>query len=279
MERKIYIRLIISSTLFVIALSFPIMLKSQVAQEQIFYNHAIFWNKNEFTQIFEESPFGVGVDLIHRRANKYGEGHFFQTPLRTSVRPWIHYQIGADARLSWSPFSYHATQPYLGEEGDELRAASYEYRSTLQFFHHHKHFQGRLMHTWRYRLAFRFRMTDGNDEFTNFARFRFRYRLRYMLNAPDFYTQGVIYTAASTEIGLNMGKPVVYNTFNQNRIYLALGFRFLNAMRLELRYVDRVRSRGSGYQFDRGQGLMIALNIDQITYIGKRYTQPIKYAD
>lgn len=252
---------------------------SQVAEEKTFYNHAVFWNKNEFAQILEERPWGFGIDLIHRRANKYGEGHFFQTPLRSSIRPWIHYQIGTDARLSWSPMSYHTTQPYLGVEGDELRADSYEYRSTLQFFHHHKHFQGRLMHTWRYRMAFRFRMTDGNDDFTNFARFRMRYRLRYMLNAPDFYTPGVIYTAASTEIGLNMGKPVVYNTFNQNRVYVALGMRFLNAMRLELRYVDRIRSRGSGHEFDRAQGLMIALNVDQITYVGKRYTQPIKYAD
>ena len=248
-------------------------------EEMVINNHNVFWNKNEFTQIIEDQVYGFGIDVIHRRGSNIHTSSPLAIPLRTSVRPWIHYQFGTDARLSFSPLSYHATSPYKANPFDYERPSNFELRNTIQFFHHHKHFDGRLMHTWRYRLAFRHRKIEEREDWVNFSRFRFRYRIRYMLNAPDFYTQRVLYTAASSEIGLNMGKPIVQNTFNQHRVYLSVGYRFLNAMRLELRYVDRVRSRGSGFEFDHGRGVMIALNIDQISYVGKRYTQPIKYAD
>lgn len=253
---------------------------SVLGQDQMHFNkHNVFWNKNEFTQILEDKTYGFGVDLIHRRGSNNKASSPFEVPFRSSIRPWIHFQFGPDARLSFSPISLHTTRPYRASEIDYESPSNYELRNTIQFFHHQKQMDGRLMHTWRYRLAFRHRKTDGEEDWTNFARFRMRYRMRYMINAPDFYTQRVLYAAGSVELGLNMGKPIVNNTFNQNRVYLGIGYRFLNAMRVELRYVDRVRSRGSGYEFDHGRGLMIALNIDQISYVGKRYTQPIKYAD
>lgn len=243
------------------------------------YQHGYAWNKIEASQFLGESQYGVGVDIIHRRATEFDNNNPFKHYLRTSIRPWVHKQFGPDARLSISPLGYFYTNPYLAIASDSLAPSSFELRSTIQFFHHLKQQQGKIMHTWRYRLEFRNQKRDGADEFRNFARLRLRYRLRYMINAPDFYTQGVIYAAGSSELAVNMGSPIVYNTFNQNRIYLGIGFRFLNAARLELRYLDRFRARGSGFEFDRGKGFMLSFTIDQINYLGRRYTQPIKYAD
>lgn len=263
---------------FNFSLFFTLTLTAQMASSKSIYPHNAFWNKNEFTEVLNDT-IGLGIDFIHRRVSNLESSSPFEIPTRTSIRPWIHFQMGPDSRLSFSPLSLHTTRPYIASEEDYLRAKNYELRNTLQFFHHMKQMKGRLMHTWRYRLALRHRMVDGDEDYIHFARFRMRYRLRYMLNAPDFYTQGVIYAAGSAELGINFGKPVVYNNFNQNRIYLGVGFRFLNAMRLEIRYVDRIRSRGTGFEMDHDRGLMIALNIDQISYVGRRYTQPIKYAD
>ena len=247
--------------------------------EKIFYNNGIFWNKNEFAQFFEDKPYGIGLDVIHRRGTTFENNNPLERHLRTSVRPWFHYQFSPDARLSVSPIGYFSTNEYEAMPFDVGRPSSFELRSTIQFFHHHKQMAGKIMHTWRYRLEFRNRQTEGSDEFVNFARFRFRYRFRYIINAPDFYTQGMWYTNVSCEIGLNMGAPVVYNTFNQNRIYFGVGKRIFNSARLELRYVDRVRTRGTGYEFDRGRGVMLALNVDQISILGRKYTQPVRYAD
>jgi hypothetical protein len=261
---------------------FYILLISYSAHNQTskeVFPHFVSWNKIEITQIFEDKPWGIGIDGIARFTNEMGKGHPFQRLYRSSLRPWFHYQLGADARLSVSPISFHTTEAYIGLDEDFDTPSQIEFRNSIQFFHHLKQSNGRIMHTWRYRFALRHRLTEGSDDWVTFARFRTRYRIRYMLNAPDLYTPGVIYATASAELGINFGAPVVYNTFNQNRIYLGVGFRVFNAARIELRYVDRIRARGTGYQFDYARGVMIALNIDQLTYLGKRYTQPIKYAD
>ena len=267
---------------YVIALLFLLVMGSSLCAQpsrKEYNNHTVLWNKIELTEIFNSKTWGVGFDVIHRRGSALTPLNPVERGLRTSARPWLHFQLGTQARFSFSPLSYHHTQSYVASDADLEVPNTYELRSSASFFHHMSLMQGRLMHTWRYRLEFRNRSLVGEQDFTSFFRLRLRYRFRYMLNAPDFYTQGVLYTANSVELGLNMGRPVVYNTFNQNRIYLGLGYRFLNSARIELRYVDRLRSRASGYQFDRARGLMISLTIDQLTYLGRRYTQPIKYAD
>ncbi|WP_143090845.1 porin family protein [Thermoflexibacter ruber] len=79
-----------------------------------------------------------------------------------------------------------------------------------------------------------------------------------------------------------MDKNVTYNTFNQNRLYVGIGYRFLNAARIEIRYVNRFRTRGAaGIEFDHGQGLMIEAYIDQISLLGVRKgkAQPVRFSD
>lgn len=254
------------------------MLQAQVDRKQI-YNHGVIWGKVETTEIFEGKTWGIGGDVIHRRGSVLDGLNPLERGLRTSVRGWLHFQFGSDARVSVSPLSYHFTRAYAALESDLDIPNSFELRSSVQFFHHLRQRKGKLMHTWRYRLEFRNRSEVGKADFTSFFRLRLRYRFRYMLNAPDFYTPGVLYLASSVELGLNMGAPVVYNTFNQNRIYAGIGYRFFNTARIELRYLDRLRTRGSGYQFDRGRGVMLAVTIDQISYLGRRYTKPLRYAD
>jgi hypothetical protein len=249
------------------------------ADRKVYYPHGVLWGKIEVAEIFEGKTWGIGGDVLQRRATGLGGSNPLERVLRTSIRPWFHFQFGSDARLSVSPLSYHFSQPFAALDQDLDNPNTYELRSSVQFFHHLRQKQGKLMHTWRYRLEFRNRAEIGESDFTSFFRLRLRYRFRYMFNAPDFYTPGVLYTANSVELGLNMGSPVVYNTFNQNRIYAGVGYRFLNSARVELRYVDRIRTRGSGFEFDHERGIMISVTVDQISYLGRRYTKPIKYAD
>ena len=264
---------------FIICLLFFNFSEAQQAQRKEFFNHTYLWGKVEATEIFEGKTWGIGADVIHRRGSGLDGYNPLERGFRTSIRPWVHFQFGSDARFSVSPLSYHHTRPYLGIEEDLLSPNLFELRSTAQFFHHLRQQQGKLMHTWRYRLEFRNRTVVGENDFTTFFRLRLRYRFRYMLDQPDFYQPGVTYLVGFAELGLNMGSPVVYNTFNQNRIYLAVGRRVYNTARIEVGYMDRLRSRGTGYQFDHGRGLMLSLTIDQISYLGKRYTKPLRYAD
>ncbi len=243
------------------------------------YHHAIFWSKTEFNHIFN-NKFGLGADVVLRSKSELNSANMFKAPNRESFRLWVHYQFSENARLSISPFGIMHTTEYVGKPSDYDRPDYLEWRSTIQFYHHLKQWKGRIMHTWRYRYEFRWQEQPLTDTYRFFMRARFRYRIRIMLNNKAFYDNYVVYASISNEIGLNLGRNVVWNTFNQNRFYAGVGVRVLNAMRFELRYVDRFRTRGgTGYEFDNGHGFMIGIYIDQLGDLGKKDVLRVRYWD
>lgn len=254
---------------------------SLCAQDRkVIYPHNVFWSKTEINQLDSRQRWGLGLDFVYRRKSGLTDRNMFAEPLRESIRPWLHYQFSAYARLSLSPLGYMNTNEYLGKESDLLRLPYHELRTTLQFFHHQKARNGKWMHTWRYRYELRWQERPAQEDYRFFTRFRFRYRIRYVITGNDFYKNNTWYAAVSNEIGLNMGKNVVLNTFNQNRLYVGVGCRFLNAVRAEVRYVDRIRTRGAtGFEFDHGRGLMLGLYVDNLTSIGKLDSHSIKFTD
>jgi hypothetical protein len=253
---------------------------SQAQDRKVFYPHAVFWSKTEINQLDRNNRWGLGLDFVYRRKSGLNDNDMFSQPLRESIRPWVHYQFSPYARLSVSPIGYMHTNEYLGKPEDLDRAPYHELRSTIQFFHHQKSPSGKWMHTWRYRYEWRWQERPGFDEYRFFTRFRLRYRFRYMLTGNDFYANRTWYAAVSNEIGLNLGKNVVYNTFNQSRLYVGVGHRFLNAIRVEARYVDRIRTRGAtGFEFDHGRGLMLGIYVDQLTSVGRTTDHKVLYTD
>ncbi|MGE0930231.1 DUF2490 domain-containing protein [Peijinzhouia sedimentorum] len=250
-----------------------------VIAQKVIYPHTVFWNKTEINQIFDNN-WGVGLDFVYRRKNELNQGGPFKTPLRESIRPWIHYQFNSNSRLSISPIGYMNTNEYIGKIDDFDTPDYHEWRTTIQYLHHQKVANNKIMHTWRYRYEFRHQYQPSIDDYRYFTRFRFRYRLRYVLTGNDFYKDKTWYAAVSNEIGLNLGKNVTLNTFNQNRLYIGAGYRFLNAARVELRYVNRFRTRGAtGFEFDNDQGVMLGIYIDQVSIFGSRRILPVRYSN
>jgi hypothetical protein len=255
------------------------LMPALAAQVKTIYPHSVFWSKTEINEIFPGNV-GVGLDFVYRRKNELGSGSMFDARLRESIRPWVHYQFSPLSRLSLSPIGYMATHDYIGKPSDYERPPTKEWRTTLQYFHHQKQAGGRLMHTWRYRYELRWQAPMDADAYRFFHRFRFRYRLRYAINSSDFYANNTIYAAVSNEIGLNFGRNVYLNTFNQNRLYLGLGMRVMQAARFEVRYVNRIRTRGAtGFEMDLDRGLMLGLYIDQISKLGNKDFIQVRYFD
>jgi hypothetical protein len=242
-----------------------------VHSQKVIYPHSVFWSKIELNQLDKNLKYGIGLDFVYRTKSGLEDNNMFSERLRESIRPWFHYQFSPYARFSFSPLGYMYTHEYLGKPSDVNRQPYHELRSTFQFFHHSKQLNGRIMHTWRYRYELRWQENPITEEYRFFTRFRFRYRIRILLNSNDFYKNNTAYLAFSNEIGLNLGKNVVLNTFNQNRLYLGVGFRMFNVMRVELRYVNRIRTRGAtGYEFDHGQGIMLGIYFDALKGFGKK---------
>lgn len=252
----------------------------QAQTAKTIYPSQTLWTKVEINDFVPDSKWGYGIDGIIRRKNEFGQGSIVMSPMRESIRPWAHYQISSYARFSVSPLGYMHTTEYVGKPEDLLRAPYHELRSTVQFFHHIKQAKGRVMHTWRYRQEFRWQERPGEPDYRFTNRFRLRYRIRYIVNTNDFYADKAVYLMASNEIGINFGKNVVYNTFNQNRLYLGVGMRFLNAVRAEVRYVDRIRTRGAtGFEFDLDRALMLCIYVDQLRMIGSKDVARVRFYD
>lgn len=90
----------------------------------------------------------------------------------------------------------------------------------------------------------------GLVEGTTFS-WRFRYRLQAeypFWEEKNQYLKGIVYD----EILLNAGKNIVYNTFDQNRIYAALQYGINKKVAVEVGYLKSFQQRPSGIDyFDR----------------------------
>lgn len=247
------------------------------AQEKTVYPHQSFWSKAEATQIFD-NKWGVGVDYIFRSNNTMNEGSIFDNWHRHSIRPWVHYQVDKNIRLSVSPIAYFGTQEYFGKPEDFDREPYHELRTTFQVLHHHKMMGEKFTHTFRHWFELRYRSPFEDDAFS-FTRYRMRYRLRYLINKDSYSETNVLYTYVSNEIMISYGSNIVSNMFSQNRIQLAAGFRVHPSTRLELRYMNRFRSRPSGFEYDHTQAIMFCVFIDQISTLFGKDIRPVKFFD
>jgi hypothetical protein len=247
-------------------------------QEKVVFPHKSFWSKTEVTQIFE-NKWGLGVDYIYRSNNEMNKGSIFENWHRHSVRPWIHYQFDKNLRVSISPIAYFGTQEYFAKEQDFERQPYHELRTTFQVVHQSKMMGERINHTFRHWFEIRYRNPFDEENYFTFTRYRMRYRLRYLINKDNYNEKNVLYTYVSNEIMVNYGNRIVYNMFSQNRIQLALGYRIHPSTRIEMRYMNRFRSRPSGFEYDNTQALMLCLFVDQLSNLFGKEIRPVKYFD
>jgi hypothetical protein len=87
-------------------------------------------------------------------------------------------------------------------------------------------------------------LTDGYD--FNF-RFRYRLQLSYKLNQEDTKLSSTL--KLSDELMLNAGKNILYNQFDQNRLYVGLEQGLNKNFSVELGYLYWYQQRASGNQF------------------------------
>jgi hypothetical protein len=277
-KKRTYSNIYLNRELLLLVVANMIFISALRAQEKIIYPHKSFWSKTEATQIFE-NKWGLGIDYIFRSNNEMNKGSIFSKWHRHSIRPWVHYQFDKNLRISISPIGFFSTQEYFAKPEDYNRQTYQELRTTLQVLHHHKMMGEKFTHTFRHWYEFRYRNPFDQENYFAFSRYRMRYRLRYLIN-KDYYNENkVVYAYASNEVMINYGRKIVYNMFSQNRIQLAVGYRIHPSTRLEFRYMNRFRSRPSGFEYDNTQATMLCLFVDQVSSLFGKEIRPVKYFD
>lgn len=101
--------------------------------------------------------------------------------------------------------------------------------------------------------------------FTN--RFRLLNRFSIPLNGKKIEDKS-FYVSAYDEIMISFGEHVGMNLFDQNRAYLALGFKIPKIGRLEMGYMNQIMFRPNGLQVEYNHTFQVGLNstLDLIKY-------------
>jgi hypothetical protein len=164
------------------------------------------------------------------------------------LRPGINYHVNKKLTLT-AGYAYIRNRKVVGDMAGYIP----EHRIWEQLLYTHEWKNLRISH--RFRMEQRFigkTVVLGNplSDGPNYAN-RFRYFLRNILplKKETSFSKGP-FLALQNELFLNFGDKASVNgkTFDQNRLYLALGHRFNSAFDLELGYMNQyINGRGSQF--------------------------------
>jgi Protein of unknown function (DUF2490) len=102
----------------------------------------------------------------------------------------------------------------------------------------------------RLRSEQRWQQKIVNDEAT--AQNKFTNRFRYLLsfNIPVFKNPKFPSLVVADELCVQFGKEVVYNTFDQNRLFTGIRQKITKDLNFDLGYMLVKQQKASGYQYD-----------------------------
>lgn len=149
--------------------------------------------------------------------------------------------------------------------GEQPIAAEFdEHRIWQQLILQHN--SGRFYFQHRYRLEQRFLQNTGAGT-TDTYNFRNRARYRLLLTIPlsrNELKDNTLFAALYDEVFIGFGKGIRKNILDQNRLYLALGWRFSKDCNIQLGYLNHYVIKPDGIRHERNHTLQLSLtyNLD-----------------
>lgn len=90
-----------------------------------------------------------------------------------------------------------------------------------------------------------------DDKFINEYKFTNRIRYLFSMTIPIFKNPHYPSLVVSDELAIHFGKEVVYNTFDQNRLFAGIRQPVCKALAFDLGYMMLYQQKASGYQYDK----------------------------
>lgn len=192
-----------------------------------------------FNQTRLSNKFSLWLDLHARRTD------FLDRWTTTIVRPGLTYHLSDHARFT-AGYAYASHWPAL-ESQNTVRP---EHRLWQQISWGSRSRKLQL-NQW-VRLEERFLRKIQYDALQPGRNFNYRARYMVTLQVPlkgDQIQPGVPFVVLNDEVHLNFGKEIVYNYFDQNRLFAGLGFQFTEALNAQLGYMRVFQQQPAGNRF------------------------------
>lgn len=178
-------------------------------------------------------------------AQLYTREHLVKGFFQTEIRPGITYYLNDSTKLTQG-YCFQDNFPFEGHKNiaqPEHRLwqqiqwhTRYPRLSTMQYF--------RLEERWVRKIANDSTLAPGST-------FTFRMRYNFSLTIPIFVAkkQTPWSISISDEAFVNFGKNVVYNYFDQNRVFIGATYRFNAKSNLQVGYLNVFQELGAGNKY------------------------------
>jgi hypothetical protein len=244
------------------ALLLPFLTTAQVANKQVTAQH-IFWAADFCTLKFSPK-WSLMVDLQHRRVDGFNK-----TALNLG-RSILFYQVHDNLSMGAGAATIAFYPNLINAAFDETRP---EFRSFQRVVVRQKIGRVRFQH-W-YTLEQRFLRKVENNELAAGSIFSNRFRYFVNVQCPIGRKEidpGTLFFSGFNELFFSFGKNVGTNAFDQNRIFLGLGYQFNKSFNAQVGYLNVWQQSANGPRFTDNNGLRIALlqNLDLSKKVEKK---------
>jgi hypothetical protein len=192
-----------------------------------------------FNQTRFSNKWGLWMDVHYRMTD-----HFVDRSFQFLVRPAVTYFIKDNLRIN---VGYTLATHFPGKG---LHTTRLEHRAWQQIWWNQK-YTGLTTLQWL-RLEQRFNEKVVNDVKQEGYNYTFRVRYNFAFFIPLKGKELVAKTpfaAIMNEVFLNFGDKVVYNTFDQNRLFLGFGYQFTPHLNAQLGYMNVYQQEASGNNY------------------------------
>jgi hypothetical protein len=192
-----------------------------------------------FNQTRLSNKLGVWAD-IHYRIN----GNFVDRSFQFVFRPALTYFIKDNLRVN---VGYAFVSHFPGEG---LHTTRLEHRPWQQVWWNQK-YPGLTTLQWL-RLEQRFNEKVAADIKQDGYNYNFRVRYNFSFFVPlrgKEIVSKTPFVALMNEVFLNFGERIVYNTFDQNRLFAGIGYQITSHLNAQLGYMNVYQQEASGTHY------------------------------
>ena len=203
-------------------------------------------------EVTERTHAWLGYVSQSRFSQKWGmwfdfNGRFIDLPenqFQLILRPALIYYVTDELRfMAGYCYGYNTAPKNLSTNWDE-------HRPWQQVFVRKK-YNGFQTRQWL-RFEQRFIQKVAQDKLTGDYGFNFRFRYSFMITVPlkgKEVKARIPFFVAQDEIFINAGKDIIYNYFDQNRLFIGFGYAFSDQLTFQLGYMNIFQQRPSGNEF------------------------------
>ena len=192
-----------------------------------------------FNQTRLSNKWGLWLDLHYRMTD-----NFVDRPFQLLIRPGVTYYIKDNLRAT---VGYGLIEHYPAKG---LHTTRTEHRVWQQIYWNQKY--PRLATTQWLRIEERYNQKVVSDTkvggYTYSLRLRYNFSFLIPLKGQEIVAK-TPFAVLANEVFLSFGKNVVYNTFDQNRLFIGMGYQFSSRFNAQLGYMNVFQQNAAGNDY------------------------------